>query len=160
MVTFAVMEQTTTLYHGSNVRVEKPEILVMGFYKDFGYGFYCTGFEKQAQKWALTKRGNHVVSTYSFRKDESLKTLSFAEMAEEWLDFVINCRRGIKHDYDIVEGPMADDQIWDYVEDLMEGNITREAFWALAKFKHPTHQIVFCTTKALETLTYERSYEL
>ena len=154
------MEQIMTLYHGSNVKVEKPEILVMGFYKDFGYGFYCTSFEKQAQKWALTKRGNNIVSIYSFQKDESLKTLSFYEMTEEWLDFVINCRRGIKHDYDIVEGPMADDQIWDYVEDLMEGAITREAFGVLAKFKHPTHQIVFCTTKALETITFERSYEL
>ena len=42
---------------------------------------------------------------------------------------------------------MADDQIWDYVEDYMEGSITREAFWILAKFKYPTHQIVFCTQK-------------
>ena len=65
------------------------------------------------------------------------------------------CRRGIPHDYDIVEGPMADDQIWDYVEDFMEGAISREAFWELAKFKYPTHQITFCTGKALETLTFK-----
>ena len=154
------MERKLTLYHGNNVKVENPEILVMGFYKDFGYGFYCTSFEKQAQKWALTKRGDSVVSVYSFQKDESLKTLSFPEMTEDWLDFVINCRQGIQHDYDIVEGPMADDQIWDYVEDLMDGTITREAFWVLAKFKHPTHQIVFCTQKALKTISFERSYEL
>ena len=55
---------------------------------------------------------------------------------------------------------MADDQIWDYVEDFMEGSITREAFWVLAKFKYPTHQIVFCTQKALEAITYERSYRI
>ena len=159
-ITFAGMEKIMTLYHGSNVKVEKPEILVMGFYKDFGYGFYCTSFEKQAQKWALTKRGNSVVSTYSFQKDESLKTLSFPEMSEDWLDFVINCRQGIKHDYDIVEGPMADDQIWDYIEDLMDGTITKEAFWVLVKFKFPTHQIVFCTPESLSTLKFERSYSL
>ena len=159
-IIFAGMEQTTILFHGSNVKVEKPEIIVMGFYKDFGYGFYCTSFEKQAQKWALTKRGNSVVSVYSFQKDESLKTLSFPEMTEDWLDFVINCCEGVKHDYDIVEGPMADDQIWDYVEDLMDGTITREAFWVLAKFKHPTHQVVFCTPKALKTISFERSYTL
>ena len=154
------MEQTITLYHGSNIKVEKPEILVMGFYKDFGYGFYCTNLEKQARKWALTKRGDSIVSVYRFCKNETLKTLSFPEMSEAWLDFVIDCRRGIKHDFDIVEGPMADDQIWDYVEDLMDGTITKEAFWVLAKFKHPTHQIVFCTPKALETIRFERSYEL
>ena len=94
------------------------------------------------------------------------KTLGTAFIAQtlrnkqKWLDFVVDCRRGIKHDYDIVEGPMADDQIWDYVEDFMEGSITREAFWILAKFKYLTHQIVFCTQKALEALTYEKSYRI
>lgn len=64
------------------------------------------------------------------------------------------------HSYDIVEGPMADDEVWDYVEDFLSGRITREAFWALARFKHPTHQIIFCTDKALQTIKFELSYEL
>lgn len=81
-------------------------------------------------------------------------------MTDEWLDFVTACRRGISHEYDIIEGPMADDEIWDYVEDFFAGRISREAFWELAKFKHPTHQIVFCNDKALQTLTYKSSYEL
>jgi len=34
------MADTYTIYHGSNVVVEKPQILISGFYKDFGYGFY------------------------------------------------------------------------------------------------------------------------
>lgn len=50
----------TILYHGSNVVVENPQILISGFYKDFGYGFYCTNIEKQARKWALTKRGSSI----------------------------------------------------------------------------------------------------
>ena len=52
---------------------------------------------------------------------------------------------------------MADDQIWDYVEDYMNGNISKAAFWELVKFKYPTHQIVFCTMKALDNLYYEGS---
>ena len=146
-----------TLYHGSNVRVNRPEIIVAGFYKDIGYGFYCTSLEKQAHKWALTKKGDSIVSVHP---SNALKTISFPSMTDEWLDFVINCRRGVKHDYDVVEGPMADDQIWDYVEDLIEGSITREAFWVLSKFKYPTHQMVFCTTQALSTLTYIKSYNV
>jgi len=55
---------------------------------------------------------------------------------------------------------MADDQIWDYVEDFVNGQISREAFWALAKFKKPTHQIVFCTDQALQSIHFERSYEI
>lgn len=106
------------LYHGGNVEVKTPEIKTLGFYKDFGYGFYCTAFEKQARRWALTKRPKHVVSVYEYISDESIQLLSFPSMTEEWLDFVVDCRRGIPHHYDVVEGPMADDTIWDYVEDF------------------------------------------
>ena len=148
------------LFHGSNVIVQKPKVLTNGHYKDFGYGFYCTNLEKQAIKWALTKRKSHVVNVYEYKKNVDLKICSFPEMTEEWLDFVVNCRKGIEHEYDIVEGPMADDTIWDYIEDFTRGNISREAFWALVKFKYPTHQIVFCTEKALSTLDYGRSYHL
>jgi hypothetical protein len=79
-------------------------------------------------------------------------------MCDAWLDFVVACRSGVLHDYDIVEGPMADDTIWDYVEDFIAGNITREAFWVLVKFKYPTHQLVFCTDRALQSLTFLNSY--
>lgn len=154
------MADNITIYHGSNVVVEKPQIITSGFYKDFGYGFYCTNLEKQAKKWALTKRGWSYVSIFNYQPSDDLKVLSFPVMTDEWLDFVVDCRRGIKHDYDIVEGPMADNQIWDYVEDFMEGNITREAFWVLAKFKYPTHQIVFCTEKSLDSITFENSFRL
>ena len=153
-------EKEIILFHGSNVVVDNPQILVSGFNKDFGYGFYCTNIERQARKWALTRRGNSILSIYRYTPSSDLKTLSFSQMTDEWLDFVVDCRRGIKHTYDIVEGPMADDQIWDYVEDFMEGIITREAFWVLAKFKYPTHQIVFCTQKSLESIKFEKSISL
>ena len=75
-------------------------------------------------------------------------------MSEEWLDFIIDCRSGKKHEFDIVIGAMADDQVYNYVTDLISGQITREAFWELAKFRHPTHQIVFCTEEALECIKF------
>lgn len=148
------------LFHGSNVVVKKPQILQNGFYKDFGYGFYCTKLEKQAKRWALTKRKNHIVNEYLYDEKTELNIKRFDEMTEEWLQFVVDCRRGIKHDYDIVEGAMADDTIWDYIEDYVAGKISKAAFWELVKFKHPTHQIVFCTEDALKTLNFEGSYTL
>ena len=54
---------------------------------------------------------------------------------------------------------MADDQIYNYITDLIEGVITREAFWELAKFRYPTHQIAFCTNKALKCLKFIDSKE-
>ena len=56
-------------------------------------------------------------------------------MSEEWLDFIVSCRLGNSHNYDIVEGPMADDTIFNYVQNYVDGKISREAFWGLAKFK-------------------------
>ena len=59
-------------------------------------------------------------------------------MTDEWLDFIIDCRSGKPHQYDIVIGTMANDQIYNYVSDYIDGAITREQFWVLAKFKYPT----------------------
>lgn len=148
------------IYYGSNVIVNKPKIITDGFYKDFGYGFYCTNFEKQAKRWALTKKNKHVVNVYSYTENKNLNCLIFKEMSDEWLDFVVSSRKGIRHEYDIVEGPMADDTIWNYVDDFARGLISRTAFWELVKFKYPTHQIVFCTEAALKCLEYDRSYQI
>ena len=70
------------------------------------------------------------------------------------MDFIVACRSGKSHDYDIVEGPMADDTIYNYVQGFIDGKYSREMFWALAKFKHPTHQISFHTARALTTLKF------
>lgn len=148
------------IYYGSNVIVNQPKIITDGFYKDFGYGFYCTNFEKQAKRWALTKKNKHVVNVYSYTENKNLNCLIFKEMSDEWLDFVVSSRQDIRHEYDIVEGPMADDTIWNYVDDFARGLISRTAFWELVKFKYPTHQIVFCTEAALKCLAYVRSYQL
>ena len=148
------------IYHGSNVVVNMPKVLTHGFYKDFGYGFYCTSYEKQAKRWAMTRKGASVVNRYEYVPNADLKVLKFDEMTDEWLDFVADCRRGIEHDYDIVEGPMADDQIWNFVEGFIDGRIPRDAFWELVRFNYPTHQIVFCTEMALKTLTFEESETL
>lgn len=142
-----------TVYHGGYQPVEKPEIRKGRNTKDFGTGFYCTIIKEQAQRWAR-RYGTKIVSIYDVRAFSDLKVKEFKEMTEEWLDFIISCRSGKEHDYDIVIGAMADDQIYNYISDYMDGAITREQFWVLAKFKYPTHQIVFCTDKALKYLEY------
>lgn len=151
------LSDTRVIYHGSSVAVMKPEIRTNGFAKDFGFGFYCTELERQARRWALSKRPTHVVSVYGCRSLEGLNVRQFSGMSEAWLDFVVACRRGGVHAFDVVEGPMADDTIWSYVEDFAAGQISREAFWALVKFRHPTHQIAFCTEAALARLEHRRS---
>lgn len=147
-----------TVYHGGYVAIPKPEIRIGRNTKDFGPGFYCTMIREQAERWAK-RYDTPVVSVYTVRLDTSLKILEFKEMTEEWLDFIIACRHGKAHAYDIVIGAMANDQIYNYIADYIDGIITREQFWALARFKYPTHQINFCTPAALQCLEFVSAQE-
>lgn len=148
------------LYHGSRDIVIFPEVKKTKYTKDFSWGFYCTNNYEQASRWASRINGHGTVNIFSYEEDSSLKILKFDEMCDEWLDFIAKCRNGAIHDYDIVEGPMADDTIWDFVNGFLSGTISRQVFWEYAKFKHPTHQISFHTLKALNCLNFERSEEV
>ncbi len=141
------------VYHGSYCKVEEPKLLDNKYTKDFGKGFYCTILKEQAIKWA-NKYDTKIINLYEYHENNNLKIKEFTIMTEEWLDFIISSRNGEEHNYDIVIGAMADDQIYNYITDLLKGEITREAFWELAKFRHPTHQIAFCTDEALKTLKF------
>lgn len=147
------------VYHGSYCKVENPKIIEDKYTKDFGKGFYCTILSEQAEKWAK-KYDTPIINMYEYNENTQLKIKDFTVMTEEWLDFIINCRSGKQHNYDIVVGAMADDQVYNYVNDLINGTITREAFWELAKFRHPTHQIAFCTEEALKCIKFVGTKEI
>lgn len=155
-----MLREKLTLYHGSKEIVRVPEIRIPKYNKDFYIGFYCTLYADQAVRWATRFNGTGYLNEYEYTPDDSLKVKKFSGMSEEWLDFIVDCRLGKSHDFDIVEGPMANDTIFNYVQNFVDGKISREAFWALAKFKHPTHQISFHTMKALETLTFLRERKI
>ena len=142
------------LYHGSKQIVEYPEIRKAQYNKDFYFGFYCTRLPEQAKRWASLYGGIGYLNCYEYTENDSLNYLHFEEMTDEWLDFIVQCRNGKSHNYDIVEGPMADDTIYNYIQNYIDGKISRAAFWELAKFNHPTHQISFHTLAALDTLKY------
>lgn len=144
------------IYHGSGEIVEYPEIRKTKYTKDFSWGFYCTKNYEQAYRWAERRHEKGVVNFYLYRENKNLNILKFEKMTDEWLDFIASCRAGKTHSYDIVEGPMADDTIWNYVNDFLNGTITRNLFWEYAKFKNPTHQISFHSLQALECLEFKR----
>lgn len=148
-----------TVYHGSYTAVEVPQIICGKNTKDFGPGFYCTVIREQAERWAR-RYDTPVVNIYTVRMNTNLKILEFKEMTEEWLDFIISCRHGVPQDYDIVIGAMANDQIYNYIADYIDGVITRDQFWSMAKFKYPTHQINFCSDEALKCLTFVSRKEI
>lgn len=148
-----------TVFHGSYTSVKTPRIIKGRNTKDFGPGFYCTMIREQAERWAK-RYDTPTLCTYTVRMDTRLDILEFKEMTEEWLDFIIACRHGTPHSHDIVIGAMANDQIYNFVADYMDGILTREQFWVMAKFKYPLHQISFCSRAALKCLEYVSSKEV
>lgn len=147
------------VYHGGYKEIREPQIIKGRYSKDFGVGFYCTQLKEQAERWA-GKYDTPCVNIYEYILRDNLKVLTFEEMSDKWLDFIVASRNNEPHEYDIVIGPMADDQIYNYISDYIRGTITREQFWVLAKFKYPTHQIAFCTNRALECLSFKSAYQL
>lgn len=150
--------ESKIIYHGSYKEIQFPEIRVHKYTKDFSWGFYCTEIQEQADKWA-SKYITPVVNKYRLKNIDKLNIRVFEEYSDEWLDFVVSCRSGNTHDYDVVIGRMADDTIYDYIDGYIEGVMDKEQFFELMRFKYPTHQISFHTVKALASIEFIESYK-
>ena len=95
---------------------------------------------------------------YELKNVEELNVKEFEDYSDEWLEFVVACRSGKTHEYDVVIGPMADDTIYDYIEAYSMGQMNKKKFFELMKFKYPTHQISFHTIKALTCIEFVECY--
>ena len=74
------------------------------------------------------KKRESIVNLYEYVPNSNLNILKFKEMCEEWLDFIVSCRNGIEHNYDIVEGPMADDQFGISLKDSLKATFQEKHF--------------------------------
>ena len=126
------------LYHSSRQIVEYPEIRKAKYNKDFYFGFYCTKYEEQAKRWASRYGAEGYLNKYEYVPEDKLSCKVFEKMTEEWLDFIVACRSGKSHKYDIVEGPMADDTIYNYVQNYMDGKSQerRSGNWQSLSIRH------------------------
>ena len=153
------------VYHGSYTKIDEIDLTKGELNRDFGRGFYVTNIYEQANFWAKRKgkkrKNNGVVTEFTFLESafssNYLKTLRFKDYSEIWLDFVVENRQNETdknlHDYDIVEGPVADDDIATRIYFYLEGGITKSEFLEELKFKHSiSHQIAFCTQKSLQMI--------
>lgn len=148
------------LYHGSRNIKEYPGIKRTKYMCDFYFGFYCTEYRELAVRQALRYGENGYVNKYKYILDSNLNVLKFDRLSDEWLDFVIDCRNGKSHGYDIVEGPMADDTVYNYLQNYSDGKISRNAFCELIKDRIPVRQISFHTISALDTLEFIEAYRI
>jgi hypothetical protein len=152
------------VYHGSYTVIDEIDLEKGQISRDFGLGFYVTKIRSQAEYWAK-RIGNEnnttgVVTEFDFREhaydDFDLKTLRFDDYSEEWLDFIVlnraNKSRKQVHDYDIVEGPVADDKLTRRIYAYISGIVFRTDFLEELKFFRYTHQIALCTVSSLQMI--------
>ena len=155
------------IYHGSYTEVRKPDIKYSRINLDFGRGFYVTPIEEQAKNWSLKfkkKNKNAIVSIYTLDNNafNDCKVLKFTSYSEEWLDFILNCRRGKdKSDYDIVMGGVANDKVFNTVELFFDGLIDKKEALKRLKYEKPNMQIAFRNQTVIDKyLSVERSFNL
>lgn len=154
------------VYHGSWIEVLVPDLKHSRTDVDFGKGFYVTPIREQAVKWCgrFKRRGKQgIVTSYIFDDCaiQNLNVLKFDSYSEEWLDFILNCRREKdSSDYDIVMGGVANDKVFNTVELYFDHLIDKKEAINRLKYEKPNMQICFRTISALETLRYEGSVEV
>ena len=154
-----------TLFHGSYLAVEKPDIAFSRANVDFGKGFYTTPLWEQAASWAnrfKRVKGQGVVSSYRLDVEALRSTaniLTFSENSEEWLDFIVTCRRGESMDgYDVVIGGVANDKVFDTIQLFLDGLIDRAESIKRLRYDKPNIQYCFRNQATLDAhLTFVQS---
>ena len=147
------------LYHGSNIPVETPRILTALHTADFGTGFYTTSSLSQAKRWSKVKtrrrrKGQPSVTMFEFdiiKASVELEIKKFDSANEDWLDFIVSNRTGMYkgEKYDLVVGPVADDDAITVLDDYMSGAYPKEIALQLLEPQNLKDQYTFLTKKSL-----------
>lgn len=161
------------LYHGSNVIVKQPKIIVQDKGRDFGPAFYVTPIKEQAERMAKRKQKQKIIAGEKIAKavvsvfdwDEDVSRFNYKEYKDadlNWLNMVIKCRSKVsfKHDYDIVKGKIADDNVGETILFVVRGVMRKEDAIKRLRFQKINSQIAFCTDESLKTLKFVKSYEV
>ncbi|MCQ2241233.1 DUF3990 domain-containing protein [Treponema sp.] len=155
------------LFHGTNAKFETIDLSKSKDKRDFGKGFYTTTFYEQAEKWAKNQNVRYggdgsFVKEYEFSEDSTMNVKVFPEMNAEWLEFVKKCRTegGTPHNYDIIRGPVANDNTMRTIALYISGIYTTEQAIEQLRFFKVNDQVSFHTEKALKCITWKSDKEV
>lgn len=152
------------LYHGSNVVVSEPKLILQNRFLDFGFGFYTTTNKKQAIGFAdkvyrRRKDGGRIVSIYEIDEQKAFaecSVLRFDAADEAWLDFVSDNRAGNYEGeiFDFIFGPVANDDVYTTFTLYTAGVLTKEQTLDALKIKKLYNQLVLTSETALSYLKF------
>lgn len=154
------------VYHTSAVRVAQPDVYHSREFLDFGKGFSVTTMRDQAVRYGerFQMRGKSAfLSTYELDADSlaDFKVKRFPAYDNEWLGFVLKCRKGLPvGDYDVVIGGVADDRVFRTVELFFSGEMSKSEALRRLIHLHPNNQICFRRQKAIDLCLHYIGTEL
>ena len=147
------------LFHGSTLRIEAPRVDVGRRHLDFGPGFYLTDLREQAERWACRPANagkTHVLNVYEWSfaaaAAPEVRYRRFPEYDDDWLDFVVDNRRGGRawEGFDIVEGGIANDRVFNTVELYAAGLTPKEDTLRKLRLERPNNQICILSQSVLD----------
>ena len=157
------------LYHGGTDIVQEPKIILSERSRDFGFGFYVTDIYEQAFRWAKRqgriRRRPAILNIYEFDEDQAAKELNFKNFIDysmEWLVFIVNNRSNPqpKHDFDIVFGKIANDDVGETVQAVVDGLTSLDFALQKLTFMQMNNQYAFCTEKSLASIRFSDFQEV
>jgi hypothetical protein len=143
--------------------INDPQIIKSNRLLDFGTGFYLTSDFAQAKSWAVRttdrrEEGTPFISVFHITVSEfkKLDILTFETPSKEWLKYISANRteKMIKDSYDIVTGPVANDQAVRTINNYLKGYFSEEIAIQLLLPQNLKDQYVFKTEKALSMLQF------
>ncbi len=154
------------LYHGSLEVVEQPRILFSDPLGDFGSGFYTTSDLSQARRFVVTKCPREkcsggFVSIYEAPDDllsngygRNIKAFQQADAQRTQFVLANRKQRDFEHDYDIVAGAVANDQVYASFALYENEIIDLDELLERLKIRKLTDQILFHSERALGLLKF------
>ena len=152
------------LYHGSTVSIDTIILGKSKPHKDFGKAFYVSEnaaeIEPVGKAKVLLQGGKYALHTFEFNDscltDGSLKVKRFESYTKDWAEFIFANRdhkQDFHHDYDVVYGPIANDNVGEQIRKFRSLRIPIDQFLEELKYaKGITFQYAFCTQKAVDKL--------
>ena len=160
------MEKRLILFHGSNQNFDSVDLSKSKDKRDFGVGFYTTTIREQAEAWAkaVNKRykGDGIfVYELELVITDTLSVKYFDNLCEEWLLLVQKNRTlcGIQHNYDIVQGPVANDRTARTIGFFIAGIIDANTAIERLRANKVTDQVSIHTPAALSCLKIIRKHQ-
>lgn len=173
------MDNTITLYHGSDKIIKKPVYGMGKHYNDYGRGFYCTQELNLAKEWAVSEEQDGYANEYRMDmtgldvldlSKENFTILHWiaillqnrvfdiqSDFGEEARNYLIRNFDVEYQKYDVIIGYRADDSYFSFAQDFLNNAISLRKLSSAMYLGKLGVQIVLKSEQAFKQITFQQA---